>query len=297
MANPEIKFIRVSALPASGHIVGGVYFVTSENRIYVRTASGWEAYGGSGGSAYQIEESALNSPATDEGKAALDGVVAAAEAGTPVFVRATGSGNPFTETYQRYVTNVFCNTFADTDAYLNDKYLILYYWRTPYSCISRVFYRNKTTGAWTATGSSATTLLTGADKAASVSSGSAYLPTGDAVWKAVHAAAPTVVTAATAVTLTSGSRHTIIIPATSSVFTAAFTLPSSPADGETFTFLKLNTAVTLTIKAGGEDMIYNMYNSSAAASVSSTSYKRKITVTYSSALGYWMLMADDFVSL
>ncbi len=297
MANTEIKFIRVSTLPTSGYITGGVYFVTSENKIYVRTASGWEAYGGDSGAAYYIEESALADPTTDEAKAALDGVVSAVEAGTPVSVRTTGSGNPFTETYQRYVTNVFCNTFADTDAYLNDKYLVLYYWRTPYSCISRTYYRNKTTGAWTLSGNGATTLLTAGDKGYSVSSGSASLPTGDAVWRAIHGAPPTVVTEAVTTTLTSGSRHTIVILVTSNAFTATFTLPSSPMDGETFVFLKSSTAVTLTIKAGGEAVIYNMYNSSSAASVSSTSFKRKITVTYSSTLGYWMLMADSFMSL
>lgn len=47
MSDTNIKFYRVSTLPESGFVVGGVYFVTSESKIYVRTAYGWEAYAGS----------------------------------------------------------------------------------------------------------------------------------------------------------------------------------------------------------------------------------------------------------
>ena len=42
-----LKFNKVNTLPTSGYNEGDVYFVKSEKKIYVRTATGWEDYGGS----------------------------------------------------------------------------------------------------------------------------------------------------------------------------------------------------------------------------------------------------------
>lgn len=42
-----LKFNKVNTLPTSGYNEGDVYFVKSEKKIYVRTATGWDDYGGS----------------------------------------------------------------------------------------------------------------------------------------------------------------------------------------------------------------------------------------------------------
>lgn len=49
MATPNERLHRVNTLPTSGYEVGGVYFVRSEGKIYIRTESGWECYGASSG--------------------------------------------------------------------------------------------------------------------------------------------------------------------------------------------------------------------------------------------------------
>lgn len=41
-----LKFNKVKNLPTSGYNVGDVFFVSSEKKIYIRTASGWEEYNG-----------------------------------------------------------------------------------------------------------------------------------------------------------------------------------------------------------------------------------------------------------
>ncbi len=41
-----LKFNKVKTLPTSGYNVGDVFFVSSEKKIYIRTASGWEKYVG-----------------------------------------------------------------------------------------------------------------------------------------------------------------------------------------------------------------------------------------------------------
>lgn len=43
-----LKFNKVNTLPTSGYNEGDVYFVKSEKKIYVRTATGWEDYSGDG---------------------------------------------------------------------------------------------------------------------------------------------------------------------------------------------------------------------------------------------------------
>lgn len=43
-----LKFNKVKTLPTSGYNEGDVYFVKSEKKIYVRTATGWEDYSGDG---------------------------------------------------------------------------------------------------------------------------------------------------------------------------------------------------------------------------------------------------------
>lgn len=43
-----LKFNKVNTLPISGYNEGDVYFVKSEKKIYVRTATGWEDYSGDG---------------------------------------------------------------------------------------------------------------------------------------------------------------------------------------------------------------------------------------------------------
>lgn len=44
MATPNERLHRVNTLPTSGYEVGGVYFVRSEGKIYIRTESGWECF-------------------------------------------------------------------------------------------------------------------------------------------------------------------------------------------------------------------------------------------------------------
>lgn len=41
---PKERLHRVNTLPTSGYEVGGVYFVRSEGKIYIRTESGWECF-------------------------------------------------------------------------------------------------------------------------------------------------------------------------------------------------------------------------------------------------------------
>ena len=53
----NINFKKVKTLPTSGYSEGDIYFVSSEKKIYIRTSSGWEDYGGAqvtGGTATEL---------------------------------------------------------------------------------------------------------------------------------------------------------------------------------------------------------------------------------------------------
>lgn len=118
-----------------------------------------------------------------------------------------------------------------------------------------------------------------------------------AVWKEIHSEPMTVNTATSGVTtLSSTDKHKILCYADSG--TQQYNLPPSPVDGETFLFLKVKGGHTITIQSGTGNQ--NIYDCSSGNSVVSktiaTSTKRKITVTYSSTVGKWFLMADDFLS-
>lgn len=118
-----------------------------------------------------------------------------------------------------------------------------------------------------------------------------------AVWKEIHSEPMTVNTATSGVTiLSSTDKHKILCYADSG--TQQYNLPSSPVDGETFLFLKVKSGHTITIQSGTGNQ--NIYDCSSGNSVVSktiaSSTKRKITVTYSSTVGKWFLMADDFLS-
>lgn len=118
-----------------------------------------------------------------------------------------------------------------------------------------------------------------------------------AVWKEIHSEPMTVNTATSGVTtLSSTDKHKILCYADSG--TQQYNLPPSPVDGETFLFLKVKSGHTITIQSGTGNQ--NIYDCSSGNSVVSKtiapSTKRKITVTYSSTVGKWFLMADDFLS-
>lgn len=118
-----------------------------------------------------------------------------------------------------------------------------------------------------------------------------------AVWKEIHSEPMTVNTATSGVTtLSSTDKHKILCYADSG--TQQYNLPPSPVDGETFLFLKVKTGHAITIQSGTGNQ--NIYDCSSGNSVVSktiaSSTKRKITVTYSSTVGKWFLMADDFLS-
>ena len=44
MATPKERLHKVNTLPTSGYEVGGVYFVTGEKKIYIRTETDWECF-------------------------------------------------------------------------------------------------------------------------------------------------------------------------------------------------------------------------------------------------------------
>ena len=118
-----------------------------------------------------------------------------------------------------------------------------------------------------------------------------------AVWKEIHAEPMTVNTATSGVTtLSSTDKHKILCYADSG--TQQYNLPGSPVDGETFMFLKVKSGHTITIQSGTGSS--NVYDCSSGNSVISktvaSSTRRKITVTYSSSVAKWFLMADDFLS-
>ena len=118
-----------------------------------------------------------------------------------------------------------------------------------------------------------------------------------AVWKEIHSEPMTVNTATSGVTaLSSTDNHKILCYADSG--TQQYNLPSSPVDGETFLFLKVKSGHAITIQSGTGNQ--NIYDCSSGNSVVSktieTSTKIKITVTYSSTVGKWLLMANDFIS-
>ena len=118
-----------------------------------------------------------------------------------------------------------------------------------------------------------------------------------AVWKEIHSEPMIVNTATSGVTtLSSTDKHKILCYADSG--TQQYNLPSSPVDGETFLFLKVKGGHAITIQSGtGNQNIYDCSNGSSVVSKTiGTSTKRKITVTYSSTVGKWFLMADDFLS-
>lgn len=118
-----------------------------------------------------------------------------------------------------------------------------------------------------------------------------------AVWKEIHSEPMTVNTATSGVTtLSSTDKHKILCYAASG--TQQYNLPPSPVDGETFLFLKVKSGHAITIQSGTGNQ--NIYDCSSGNSVVSktiaSSTKRKTTVTYSSTVGKWFLMADDFLS-
>lgn len=175
MDSKELKFFRVATLPTSNYVVGGIYFVTSEKKIYIRTDTGWESYSNSSGdggdtsSAYYISVSNLNAPATDAGKEALDGVIAAFEAGTPVFVYNHGITPSIDVTYI-YNTCIMVKKYPSTKS--ND-YEILIEYRNGTACPSYLFTRTATTGAWSSSPGASYNFLTG-----SVASSVSYTNSG-----------------------------------------------------------------------------------------------------------------------
>ena len=118
-----------------------------------------------------------------------------------------------------------------------------------------------------------------------------------AVWNEIHSEPMTVNTATSGVTtLSSTDKHKILCYADSG--TQQYNLPPSPVDGETFLFLKVKSGHAITIQSGTDNQ--NIYDCSSGNSVVSktiaSSTKSKITVTYSSTVDKWFLMADDFLS-
>lgn len=69
---PNFKLKKVETLPTSGYSTGDIYFVSSEKKIYIRTESGWEDYGGASDTILaSIHKSVvLNSSNTTDTKAA-----------------------------------------------------------------------------------------------------------------------------------------------------------------------------------------------------------------------------------
>ena len=118
-----------------------------------------------------------------------------------------------------------------------------------------------------------------------------------AVWNEIHSEPMTVNTATSGVTtLSSEDKHKILCYAASG--TQQYNLPESPVDGETFLFLKVKSGHAITIQSGtGNQDIYDCSseNSSVSKKIASST-RSKITVTYSSTVGKWFLMADDFIS-
>lgn len=118
-----------------------------------------------------------------------------------------------------------------------------------------------------------------------------------AVWNEIHSEPMTVNTATSGVTtLSSTDKHKILCYADSG--TQQYNLPTSPVDGETFLFLKVKSGHTITIQSGtGNENIYDCSSGNSVVSKTiATSTKSKITVTYSSTVDKWLLMADDFIS-
>ena len=118
-----------------------------------------------------------------------------------------------------------------------------------------------------------------------------------AVWKEIHSEPMTVNTATSGVTtLSSTDKHKILCYADSG--TQQYNLPTSPVDGETFLFLKVKSGHTIIIQSGtGNENIYDCSSGNSVVSKTiASSTKMKITVTYSSTVGKWFLMANDFIS-
>lgn len=118
-----------------------------------------------------------------------------------------------------------------------------------------------------------------------------------AVWKEIHSEPMTVNTATSEITtLSSTGKHKILCYADSG--TQQYNLPPSPVDGETFLFLKVKSGHTITIHiSAGNQKIYDCSSGNSVVSKTiESSTKSKITVTYSSTVGKWFLMADDFIS-
>ena len=118
-----------------------------------------------------------------------------------------------------------------------------------------------------------------------------------AVWNEIHSEPMTVNTATSGVTtLSSTNKHKILCYAASG--TQQYNLPESPVDGETFLFLKVKSGHAITIQSGtGNQDIYDCSSgNSVVTKTIETSTRSKITVTYSSTVGKWLLMADDFIS-
>ena len=115
------------------------------------------------------------------------------------------------------------------------------------------------------------------------------------IWQEIHAETPTVVSEAASITLSTAGAHKYIVNLSSGE--AAFTLPTLPADGETFVLIKCTSGCTLKIVCTSADMFFCTTGASLSTATVSSSNRRRVTLTYSSAMGKWLLMADDFLGI
>lgn len=276
-----VRFFRVSALPSSGYAVGGLYFVTPEQKIYLRTSTGWEEYSG------KVPERVETAGVAER----LAGVV---ESGgdDPVVIEDPDGRETLTVTYDSnasvyYGANVILRKYNNGAGSYDERRMELCGRGVLISTVDAddVEHRiNIEAGG----------ILI---QSGSITINGDTVPTYSTVQSMVNADTPLVYSSASssAITLSTSSRHRLIVSLTSGNIT--FNLPAYPRDGETFVFMKIQTGGTVTINGNGKSIFLCASGTEAESATMSSSIRRRATLLYSSSRSQWLLMADDFLGI
>lgn len=284
MSKQSVRFFRVSALPTSGYVTGGVYFVTTENKIYLRTSSGWEAYAGKVAEKAETAETAETAEVAER----LAGVV---ESGgdDPVVIEDSAGRETLTVAYDSNASTYFGANVTLRKYGYNTQDTPTYDERRMELCGRGILIK-------TVNGGVATERVRIED--AGIYIGSQIVAIASDVEERINAAYLSVYSGSstTAVNLVAQyGTHRQIVSLTSG--DRPFNLPASPRDGETFVFMKIQTGGTVTINGNGKNIFLCNSGSTAESATISSSVRRRVTLVYSSSLSQWLLMADDFLSI
>ena len=278
MAN--LKFKKVNVLPSSGYSEGDVYFVKSEKKIYVRTATGWEDYGGSASGGSDVASKLFN-PRLDESSSPVISVGnAAGDDQTFSVVHSEDYSNEEPVIYEgatiklRHRTTEEGALFEYGEANISGMDIVL-----------KTFDGTDHVGTHIYSGN-----IRLNDKDV-ITEGNIhnYLP----VYTKVLSTNTTETFSVTNSTIHYHEIGTVILTNTSG--TKTIKLPPTPSDGRTVTILRIGSTAFKLSTVDGKSM-QKVTGTSTVTDMNLNS-AGKYTCIYSSSSNRWYIMRDDFVSL